>query len=497
MLKKILISALVLNLGVLIGRLSGFVREMFVAGTFGSTSAADQIIIMLTLPDLLVNLLLGGALSAVLIPEMSQKSELAKKLLFQSILLLAVVFIGVAFALSWQSEFFVKILAPGMMEQSLNNTASLVSWSVWIIPLTVMAGATTAYLHSINAFAISSLGTLIVNVTIILGLVVTYYGYGSLYTIALFVVLGGVLRFISQLSVIGIKFHPVKAMQPFLINKSFLMRYFLAVFSSGLLFLLPFISRAYASDLGPGNIATLNYGMKLVEFPLLITVTFMSVILLPRLSKSFGVNQVLHHNLIKYGMQATLVLAVFTILVLVMTSQDYATLVYGYGNMNKQDVENVAIVSQVGLMMLPLQGLALFITAIFHSRNNINTPMVINLIGLIFFILVMQMDYFTKDLYSITLALVVSYGFVLVLFFIVAKVDEVRIVKVLQDKVFLFSFVVSCLALYVLVSMILVLNISPLFTMLAAFFAGIISLIMVLITNKNFLKLLRERRFND
>jgi murein biosynthesis integral membrane protein MurJ len=497
MLKKILISTLVLNLGVLVGRLSGFAREMFVAGTFGATSEADQIILMLTLPDLLVNLLLGGALSAVLIPEMTQRAEQAKKILFQSLLLLGVFFIGVAISLSWQSEFFVKILAPGLTEQSLKNTASLVSWTVWIIPLTVWAGATTAYLHSINSFAISSLGTLIVNLTIILGLVVTYYDYGSLYTVAIFVVIGGGLRFVSQLSVIGVSWHPIMSIQPFLLHKSFLIRYFQAAFSSGLLFLLPFIARAYASDLESGSIATLNYGMKLVEFPLLLTVTFLSVVLFPRLSKSFGVNQVLHHNLIQYGLQITLLLAVFAMLVLMMINQDYASLVYGYGSMTEQNVENVAVVSHVGLMMLPLQGLALFITAILHSRNNIKTPMVINLIGLIFFILVMQLDYLTKDLSSITLALVVSYALVLVLFLIVTKVDKIRVATMFLDKSFLVSFGISISVLYALISIILGFQISSLLTMISSFFAGVFSLLLVVFTNNNFFRIIRVRSIND
>ena len=60
MLKKILLSTVVYNLGMLVGRASGFVRESFVASTYGVSSQADQIILMLTLPDLLVNLLLGG-----------------------------------------------------------------------------------------------------------------------------------------------------------------------------------------------------------------------------------------------------------------------------------------------------------------------------------------------------------------------------------------------------------------------------------------------------
>lgn len=496
MLKKILISALILNIGILLGRISGFVRESFVAGTFGTSLEADQVILMLTLPDLLVSLLLGGALSAVLIPELAKNVKLAKKILFQSSLLLGVFFTVITFILSWQSEFFVHILAPGMSSASLEGAASLISWTVWLIPLTVLAGATTAYLHSINAFAIASLGTLIVNASIITGLLLVYYGYGSLYLVAVFVLVGGVLRFISQASVIGVSWSPVASIQTFMLDKEFFFRYFQAVLSGGLLFLLPFIARAYASYLEPGSIATLNYGMKLIEFPLLLTVTFLSIILFPRLSKSFGVDKALHQKLIRYGMQITLLLGVFTALALSLISFDYASLVFGYGGMNENDIHNVALIAQVGLIMLPLQGLTLFITAILHSRGNTRVPMRVNFCGLLFFIALMQTDFFTKDLASITLALVVSYACILVCFLVITKVDDKRVALVFWDKQFIISCSVSVLLLYILISFILGFQMTSFFNIVFSFGAGVLSLLLVFILNKNILQIIKSRSVN-
>lgn len=496
MIRAVLLSSLVLTIGVLLGRISGFIRESFIAGTFGVSSEADQIILMLTLPDLLVNLLLGGALSAVLIPLFTKNTKRAKQILFQSSVLLCVFFVGIAIVLSWQSVLFIKILAPGLSDDSIAGTAALISWSVWLIPLTVLAGATTAYLHSVNSFSVASLGTLIINLSIILGLVLVYYGYGSVYLVAVFVVLGGVFRLMSQLAVIGVRWQPIAAMTPFLLEKSFFVRYFQAVLSTGLLFLLPFLARAYASYLEPGSIATLNYGMKLVEFPLLLTVTFLSIILFPRLSQSFGVDDRLHQQLIHYGMQITMLLGVFTSLVLVLISFDYAYLVFGYGGMSEKDIQNVASIAQIGLLMLPLQGLVLFITAILHSRNVTKVPVIINFIGLLFFIGLMQLDYFTENLFSITFALVVSYAFILVLFLVVTKVDGKRVALVFLDKHFAFSLGISSLVLYVLIECILGFQIISMIKVMLAFCAGLFSLFLVLILNKNLLQMIRARSTN-
>lgn len=486
MIKAILLSSLVFNLGVLVGRVSGFVRESFVASTYGVSVEADQIILMLTLPDLLVNLLLGGALSAVLIPELTQKTEQAKKILYQALILLSLFFIGVAVALSWQSVFFVNLLAPGFSDEVVNETAGLFSWVVWLIPLTVLAGATTAYLHSINAFAVASLGTLIVNLSIIIGLLLVYYGYGTLYVVAISVLLGGVLRLLSQVSIIEVNWNPITAMKPFLIGKPLCIRYFQAVLSGGLLFLLPFVARAYASELEAGSIALLNYGLKLVEFPLLITVTFLSVVLFPRLSQSFKLDDALHQKLIRHGLQITFLLASSTALVLFIVAQDYASMVFGYGKMQDGGISKVVSITQVGLIMLPLQGVALYLTAILHARKNTKTPMFINAMGLGVFILLMQFDIFTSSLDSITLAIVASYATVLVLFFLVMKSNQKRIVFIFFEKRFLLSVIFLLCGLFICMEFIEGVRLSPFSKLLFSFIVGLFFVFLTLIANGHF-----------
>ena len=53
-------SGLILAVGVLLGRLLGFFRETLIASQFGVSGLADVAILTLTLPDLFMNVLLGG-----------------------------------------------------------------------------------------------------------------------------------------------------------------------------------------------------------------------------------------------------------------------------------------------------------------------------------------------------------------------------------------------------------------------------------------------------
>ena len=59
----------VFSLGLLLlSRVLGLLRESMQAAAFGSTGIGDAVIVMFTLPDLLVGILLSGALSYVLLP---------------------------------------------------------------------------------------------------------------------------------------------------------------------------------------------------------------------------------------------------------------------------------------------------------------------------------------------------------------------------------------------------------------------------------------------
>ena len=59
---KAVFSFIAMNLGMLLGRLSGFGREALIANQLGASSQADVAILALLFPDLLANLLAGGAM---------------------------------------------------------------------------------------------------------------------------------------------------------------------------------------------------------------------------------------------------------------------------------------------------------------------------------------------------------------------------------------------------------------------------------------------------
>ena len=175
MTKKILFSFIIVNLGIIFGRFSGFFREISIADIFGVSIYSDIAIILLTLPDIIINLLIGGALSSSLIPYMASNDEFKNRIAYQAGLLFFLVFIFISVIFSINSEIIIKLIAPGFNRESVGLAIDYLPYVFYIIPLCVVTGVTTSYLNYNEKFMIPSLGTLFFNISLILSLYLCHF----------------------------------------------------------------------------------------------------------------------------------------------------------------------------------------------------------------------------------------------------------------------------------------------------------------------------------
>ncbi|WP_067587590.1 murein biosynthesis integral membrane protein MurJ [Endozoicomonas ascidiicola] len=486
MLKSLLISSLILNIGILFGRLSGFVRESFMASVYGVGSEADIVVLMLSVPDILVNILMGGALGAVLIPEFTRTPETARRLLYQSTLYFGLLFLLLTVFLYFNMEYLVSLLAPGFNSAQLNTSIEVIRWVVWLVPLTVMSGATTAFLQAKNQYAIPAMGTLMVNCSIILGLETVRKVDGGLYLLSLFVLIGGVLRLASQIVRIGnITLSPLKSIKQFLISKALIVRYIQAVISGSTLLLFPVIARSQATYLEDGSVSVLNYATKLVEFPLALTVTFLSVVLLPPLSKSYYGNADVHEKTVKYGMQVTLVLSILVASSLSAISESYSSVVFGYGRITSEDINSISGLASLGMLLLPLIGMSTYLTSVFNSRQNTQTPLFVNLSGLISFVLICKSGIYGDDLRAVMLSMISGYALISIFLLSLLRIDNIKWLKVLLEIKFIFSALISSVLVYKICSEIQELSLSNWQTIvLSALVSSLFLTIITLLNNE-------------
>jgi len=494
--KALLISSLAMNIGLLLGRLSGFVREAFVASTYGASSQADIVVLMLTVPDLLVNILVGGAMGAMLVPEFTQRPKIAAQLLYQSLLFFGMLFLMVTVVLYWRSDTLVALLVPGFSDLQVVKATKALGWVLWLIPLTILSGVVTAYLHAQHRFAVAALGALIINCAIIAGLMLVYYGYGTLSLIAVFVIIGGLIRLLSQLSLVPLHWNPLNSLNPWQLHRSLMVRYGQAMMSGSVLLLFPVVARALASYESEGSVAMFNYAMRLVEFPLAIAVTFLAVIFFPRLAQSFTSDARQHRQLIRYGVQMTLVLSLVASILLIYLSDAYAEIVYGHGGMSDTSVTAVATLAAIGLITLPLQGLTTFLTAVFNARNDMRTPLFLNSAGLVFFLLASSAGLFGDGLSALMWGMIASYGLICILQLIILRIDSFKWLDVLFEKTFFIG--ISCAVIITVVAgrWIKQMELSAWLSIVAACFTALVSLAIVALFNEQLRLKFKTRLMN-
>lgn len=423
MLKKIVQSSILITSGVLLGRISGFIREVFVASAFGTTNLADVAVLLLSLPDLLLNILVGGALSAALIPSFVANPDRARELVFQASVALFALFAAITCFLSFNSDWLLRLLAPGFSGETAQLAQSGMVIALMLLPLSVVTGVTTAYLQSKNQFFLPSLGTLIFNGCLIAGL-----GYmlladsPSLSLLLLSLIGAGVCRYLSQLIAVRPSWSVRAAFRESVLSRDLVKRFFQAMLSGGLLLTFPVIARSFVSYQKVGSVALFNYSMRLIELPLLISITFISIVLLPRLSASYTTNQDLYRKLVVYGFQLVFALGSCVAAVLIAGVVPYTDLVFGR-SLSPEELEQVYPLVRIGLLSIVFQGIASFATTVCNAEKNTHRPMYVTLIGAVLFVgsLVYVQDSLTTE--RIMYALLCGYAALALMLLVAAKLD--------------------------------------------------------------------------
>lgn len=383
--KKLLSASLLLSLGVLAGRLAGLVRESVLATQLGLGPLADAAALIVTIPDLFANLLAGGAISAVLIPELVRREPPEARRLFGQVAAGTVVgFAGLVVVLHLGAGTLVRLLAPGFSGDEVDRAATGVGIALWAIVPTVLAGVVTAFLNARQHFALPAFGTLIYNATIVAALVLGGATASPLALLGWAIVAAALLRLASQAAAL-----PAGTLAlprgPNLVEREFVAHYCLALAAGACPILLPALVRALASLEGLGGLAAINYATKLVELPLGICITVLSAVLLPAMAAALAdpARRSEADRLLQAGVSGVLALSYAALLPLFWCSAEFTDFIFGRGRMDGNDIDKIATLASIGFWSLPAQGLSSLLTAGFNARRDTLAPLWINGAGLV------------------------------------------------------------------------------------------------------------------
>lgn len=152
---ELLHASSIMALGTIISRITGFIRNILAVAVLGTALLADTYNVANTMPNILYNLLVGGALTAIFVPQLIRSFSdadgghaFASKLVTTiSTVLLGLVGIGVIFA-----PLLVRIYAPEFATQGFENEYHLaIAFTRYCLPQIFFLGLFTMLGQVANA----------------------------------------------------------------------------------------------------------------------------------------------------------------------------------------------------------------------------------------------------------------------------------------------------------------------------------------------------------
>lgn len=355
--QSLLKSGLVVALLIFAGRLTGFGREWLIAMKAGASEATDIAIVLLTFPDLMVGLLLGGGLAATLVPAFKRLGEgQANALMLQAGRLVGFLFALLALGLAILAPWVLGFLAPGLPEPAVGEQASAFRFITLALPMAALSGIAVARLQSRGRFALGASGTLIFNGAVIVCLLAASRD-ALINAVVIGALAGSLLRLALQVSGLVRGWCLPKSCES-LLNRR-LLRQFLASFSFlSLLVLLPPLARATASLGDAGALSLFNYAYKLVELPMGVAIGAIVTVLLPRLAGDFAQSGLASAQAsLAAGMRATLWITLGIAVPAIFFADALVQLAFFKAAFSAEQTTLLAGLVATGFFFLPFQGL--------------------------------------------------------------------------------------------------------------------------------------------
>lgn len=353
----------------MLGRLSGFAREWLIAYYGGASEVTDISILLVSLPDLMVTIMIGGGFSAAIVPALRKlPSSEASRLFLQLLAICVGGFSLVALAIAMFPAFVIYILSPGLSDGATRTALPLLQMVAAAIPLAALSGVNQAKLVSRERFGFSQAGTLLFNLAIICAILVAGQS-AFLYAIVTGVIIGVLVRVWFQLLGIRRVWVPAARQRVGVSPELFRNLTTTTVFAASIaLFLV--IGRAFASLSADGGLSLFSYAARLIEVPIGLVFAALATVFLPRISSLYQRGALVETELaivtvlrlsIFFGMLMTVIVLFF--------AQEFVDLIFSSTRLTELQRGVLTETLIVGFIFMPLRGIVVLALPILSATE--------------------------------------------------------------------------------------------------------------------------------
>ena len=422
----------------IISRLLGYIRDIFIAIFLGTGLLADAFFVAFRIPNTFRRLFSEGTFNAAFVPSYTSEIIKGKKkanefannifnLLFLGLLVLTIV-------AQIFMPGFVSIIAPGFIDdlEKMDLAISLTRITFPFLLFICLASFFSAILNSHNKFAAASAAPILLNIILIVVLLFSkVLGDELVYYLSYGVSLAGLLQLIFLYYFVK-KFFSLKLNLNLLADKKvkfFFKKLLPSIFSSGVTQINILVGTIIAS-FQASAVSYLYYADRIYQINLAIAGIAIGVVILPQLSKFVNSKNKEKISLIQNkALELSIFLSFPATIALLVGSEQIISALFGYGNFNKESVDNSSLALFYFALGLPAFALIKVFSSFLFANHNTKTPFYISFISVLLNILI-SIYFFNKiGFIIIPIATSISSWFNAIVLFIYLKNNNLFYLK--------------------------------------------------------------------
>jgi putative peptidoglycan lipid II flippase len=401
--RSVAIAMAVIALGNIVSRLLGLVREQVMAALFGATAATDAFVVASAVPQIVYDLLVGGAISAALVPVFVDAlgdgdDDRLWHLLSTVLTLVALVLVGVAVVLGLAAPLVVDLLASRLGDAARSAAIPMVRVMLIAVVLQGLAGVLTGVLYARRRVTLPAFAVAVYNGGIIVSALLWHQALG-VYALVLGVVIGAAGQLVLQLFGLGgLRYRPSLDLQSPEVRT--ILRLYGPV-AAGMIVTIAgiVIDRNLASGLSEGSLSVMNYATRLIQFPLGLVGTATSFAVLPLLSKHASALVAAresgapeteaaegYRETLNFGVRIVLLLMLPATLGLAVLREPLVQLLFERGQFSPQDTARTALVFLAYAPQLPFTALDQLLIVAFYARKDTRTPVLVGVVTVVLYL---------------------------------------------------------------------------------------------------------------
>lgn len=383
-------SAGVLAIGNLASRVLGLLREIVIAALFGATGQVSAFRVAAQVPTLLYDFLVGGMLSAALVPVLSDYARRSRREFTQvvsALLALAVlVLTALVLALEVAAPIVAEWLAGGFRDADpalLTLTTQLIRVLAPVVWFLSLAGVLMAVLYALQRFTFPAIATAVFNLSIVLAAPLLAPTIG-IFSLAVGLLLGSV----AQLTLMAVDVR--RAGVPFAWRLEWrhpALRRILWLYlpiAAGLVVSLfqVGLDRRLASGTGAQSIAWMANATTLQQMPLGLISVAISLAALPRLSQFYAAgDESAYRQTLGRGLRMVWMLILPAGILLWLLGAPVTRLLFERGAFTAADTAQVVAALNIYLLGMIFAAVDFPLNFAFYARFNTWLPALVGVIS--------------------------------------------------------------------------------------------------------------------